>query len=394
MSKGPLFGIKVIDLTQIYQGPYASFLMARAGAEVIKVEPIGGEHLRGHGGTPTPMAFMMLNSNKKCVTLNLKKKQGKEILGKLVEQGDVLLENFAPGVMDRLGVGWGSLKEINPKLIYGSGTGYGLTGPDHDMLAMDHTIQAASGIMSVTGDAGQPPSRAGGAPADIMSGIHMYAGVLSALVGRQNTGKGTLVEVSMLESMYFMLCSELTSYHKNGKFPVRNSARSPAGSCPYGRYKCRDGYLALISVSERHWQSICKVIGREELINNPNFLTVRQRLQAEDAVNEFIEAFTQRISREEAYLAFREARVPVAPVRDLEEVRRNPHLHERGMLQHMEHEIMGELILPSSPIRYSDYDSPDLTLFSDAGAHNNKIYSEWLGLSDEQIDNLQASGVI
>ena len=134
MSKGPLQGIKVIDLTQIYQGPYASFLMARAGAEVIKVEPIGGERLRGHGRTPTPMAFMMLNSNKKCITLNLKTEHGKEILRSLVKKSDVLLENFAPGVMDRLDVGWESLKEINPQLIYGSGTGYGLTGPDSCLL--------------------------------------------------------------------------------------------------------------------------------------------------------------------------------------------------------------------------------------------------------------------
>ena len=394
MSNGPLQGIKVIDLTQIYQGPYASFLMARAGAEVIKVEPIGGERLRGHGRTPTPMAFMMLNSNKKCITLNLKTEHGKEILRSLVKKSDVLLENFAPGTMDRLDVGWESLKEINPQLIYGSGTGYGLTGPDRDMLAMDHTIQAASGIMSVTGDEGQPPSRAGGAPADIMSGIHMYAGVLSALVGLQKTGRGTLVEVSMLESMYFILCSELTSYHKNGKFPGRDSARSPAGSCPYGRYECSDGYLALISVSERHWHSICGVIGREDLLNDPNFSGVSRRLEVEEKVNQIIEVFTRVKTREEAYMAFREARVPVAPVRDLEEVRRNPHLHERGMLQHMEHEIMGELILPSSPIRYSDYGSPDLALFPEAGAHNEEIYADWLNLSMDQIDNLKKNGVI
>lgn len=394
MDNGPLTGIKVIDLTQIYQGPYAAFLMASAGAEVIKIEPIGGERLRGHGRAPTPMAFMMLNSNKKCVTLNLKQERGKEILRELVRQGDVLIENFAPGVMDRLGVGWESLRKINPGLIYGSGTGYGLSGPDRDMLAMDHTIQAASGVMSVTGDADRPPSRAGGAPADIMGGIHMYAGVMAALVGRQQTGKGTLVEVSMLESMYFMLCSELTSYHKNGEFPKRNSARSPAGSCPYGRYECKDGYIAIISVAERHWQSICKVVGREDLIANPDYQAVHQRLAREEEVNEVIESFTRTRSRDEAFSAFREGRIPVAPVRNLEEVRQNPHLHERGMLHHIEHDEFGDLILPSSPIRYSDYGAPDLTLFPEAGAHNDEIYSSWLNLGEDDLAELRTAEVI
>ena len=180
----PLAGIKVIDLTQIYQGPYAAFLFAMAGADVIKIEPVNGERLRGAGGAKTPLSFAMLNSNKKSVTLNLRDEEGKKLLRKLVKDADVLLENYAPGVMDRLGVGWEDLKQINPQLVYGSGTGYGLSGPDRDLLAMDHTIQAASGVMSVTGDEDAPPSRAGGAPCDIMGGIHIYAGVLAALQGQ------------------------------------------------------------------------------------------------------------------------------------------------------------------------------------------------------------------
>ncbi len=271
MSDQPLAGIRVVDLTQIYQGPYAAFLMATAGAEVIKVEPPGGERLRGAGGKRTPMSFAMLNSNKQSMTLNLKHERGKAILKDLVAKADVLLENFAPGVMDKLGVGWEVLHELNPKLVYVSGSGYGLSGPDRDRLAMDHTIQAAAGIMSVTGDADRPPGRAGGAPCDIMGGIHMYAGALSALVGRNTSGKGTRVEVSMLESMYFTLCSELTVYQFTGELPQRNSARSPAGSCPYSRYRCKDGYIAIICVSEAHWKSILEVIGRKDLIGHPDY---------------------------------------------------------------------------------------------------------------------------
>ena len=394
MENRPLAGIKVVDLTQIYQGPYAAFLMAMAGAEVIKVEPIGGERLRGHGGDRTPMSFAILNSNKKSVTLDLKQDKGKVLLCDLIKQSDVLLENYAPGAMDRLGVGWDVLKTINPMLVYGSGTGYGLSGPDRDILAMDHTIQAASGIMSTTGDADQPPSRAGGAPCDIMGGIHMYAGVLSALFARQQSGKGTRVEVSMLESMYFTLCTELTSYHLHGKLSERNSARSPGGSCPYGRYQCKDGYIAMLSVRETHWANILDVIGRADLKGDGAYGSVRQRLKIEDEINEMIESWTRTQSRDDAYMAFRQAKVPVAPVRDVGEVIRNAHLHERGMLHDMVHEIMGELVLPSSPIRYSDYDDVPLNFFPEVGAHNDEVYGGWLGLKNDELTELRSSQVI
>lgn len=394
MQDKPLHGIRVVDLTQIYQGPYAAFLMAMAGAEVVKVEPRSGERMRGAGGDRTPMAFVMLNSNKKSVTLDLKHEDGKKLLCDLVREADVLLENFAPGVMDRLGVGWDVLKQINPTLIYGTGTGYGLSGPDTDLLAMDHTIQAASGVMSVTGDAGQPPARAGGAPCDIMGGIHMYAGVMAALVGRAATGKGTRVEVSMLESMYFTLCSEFTAYHAAGELPPRNSARSPAGACPYGRYACEDGWIAIICVAETHWQNILQVIGQEHLMVDEDFASAPRRKKREAEIDEMIEAWSKTLTRDEAYQQMRDARVPVAPVRNIEEVRTDPHLHERGMLTTMNHPDLGELVMPSSPIRYSDYDKTDVVFFPEVGAHNQDVYSDWLGLSAEQVEALAEAAVI
>ncbi len=394
MLDKPLDGIRVVDLTQIYQGPYAAFLMAMSGAEVVKVEPRGGERLRGAGGSRTPMAFAMLNSNKKSVTLDLKHARGTEILKDLVAQADVLLENFALGTMDRLGIGWDVLREVNPSLVYVSGTGYGLTGPDRGLLAMDNTIQAASGIMSVTGDADRPPARAGGAPCDIMGGVQMYAGALTALIGRARTGKGTLVEISMLESMYFTLCSELTNYHASGKIPERNSARSPAGACPYSRYECLDGWIAIISVSEVHWQNILKVIGREDLKDNPDFSSPPKRKKVEDKVNSMIETWSQRITRDEAYKQMRDSQVPVAPVRDLEEVRTDPHLHERGMLNYMSHHDMGDIVLPNSPIRFSDFDSSEVQFFPEVGANNREVYTAWLGLTETDVDRLAEEQVI
>lgn len=394
MQGKPLDGIRVVDLTQIYQGPYAAFLMAMAGAEVVKVEPLTGERMRGAGGARTPMAFAMLNSNKKSITLDLKHEKGKALLKALANEADVLLENFAPGTMDRLGIGWDILKEINPKLIYGSGTGYGLSGPDFDLLAMDHTIQAASGIMSVTGDEGQPPGRAGGAPCDIMGGVHMYAGVLAALVGRHASGKGTLVEISMMESMYFTLCSDFTAYHALGELPPRNSARSPAAACPYGRYRCSDGWIAMICVAETHWQSILEVIGRTDLIDDPDYSRSTLRRKRESEVDAMIENWSNKLSRDEAYAQMRRKRIPVAPVRNLEEIRTDPHLHARGMLNYMDHPDMGEIVLPNSPMRFSDYDSSEVQFYPEAGAHNDDVYSSWLGLSGEEVKSLKKNQVI
>ncbi len=390
----PLAGIKVVDLTQIYQGPYASFLMATAGAEVIKVEPLTGERTRGAGGAATPLSFVMLNSNKKSITLNLKSERGISLLKDLVAQADVLLENFAVGTMDRLGIGWEVLRAINPQLIYVTGTGYGLTGPDHDLLAMDHTIQAASGIMSVTGDADRPPGRAGGAPCDIMGGIHMYAGAMTALQGRHQTGKGTRVEVSMLESMYFTLCSELTSFHATGDIPTRSSARSPAGACPYSRYECTDGWIAIICVAPTHWDSILHVIGRPDLVGSADFDTAPKRKARETEVNDMIQAWSITLAREEAYAAMRAANVPVAPIRDLREVQNDPHMHERGMLNYMTHDEMGDLVIPNSPLRFSEYEPNTVDFFPPVGAHNEDVFQGWLGLSPEEINALHNDEVI
>ena len=263
----PLAGVRVIDVTQIYQGPYCSFLMAMAGAEVIKIEPLTGERTRRYELSEVPpMNFAMLNSNKQSVTLNLKKPAGVDLLKQLVKDADVLIENFAPGVMDRLGVGYQSLRKINPQLIYASGTGYGLSGPDRDLLAMDHTVQADGGLMSTTGEKDGPPARAGGTPVDFLGGTHLHAGILQALIAREKSGKGTLVESAMIESLYFVLTSQINNVFRTGKQAPRRGDKSGSQTSPYGRYVCKDEkYLVLTAVAETHWDRILTVIGREEL---------------------------------------------------------------------------------------------------------------------------------
>ena len=394
MQTSPLQGIKVLDLTQIYQGPYASFLMAMAGAEIVKVESHAGDRIRRGGGKDTPLAFAMLNSNKKCVTLDLKHPKGKALLKDMAARADVMLENFAAGTMDRLGLGWEVMHALNPRLIYGTATGYGVTGPDMDQLAMDHTVQAAAGIMSITGETGGPPARAGGTPCDIMGGIHFYAGILSALLARNATGQGTRVEVAMQEAMYFTLASEFSSYFRTGELPERRGDKTAANNSPYGRYECRDGWIALICVSEAQWQRLADLIGHPELKDDPDYASGPLRHAHEAEINAMIGEWTAARGKDAAYRAIRDNRIPVAPMRDVAEVMNDPHMHERGMLHRMTHPIIGDVVLPSSPIRLSEFPPEPLDFYHEPGADNETVLGDWLGLDAAAVAALAAEKVI
>jgi len=394
MQDTPLQGIKVLDLTQIYQGPYASFLMAMSGADVVKVESHAGDRIRRNQGAETPLAFAMLNSNKRCLTLDLKHPKGKDVLKEMAKEADVMLENFAAGTMDRLGLGWDVMRDVNPKLIYGTATGYGVTGPDKDQLAMDHTVQAAAGVMSITGETGGPPARAGGTPSDIMGGIHFYAGILSALLARNATGKGTRVEVAMQEAMYFVLSSEFASYHRTGELPERRGDKTAANSAPYGRYECQDGWIALIVVSEPQWHRLVELIGRPELAHDTEYGSPALRYRFEAEINEMIGAWTAQRSKDEAYHLIRENRIPVAPVRDVGEVMNDEHMHEREMLHRMSHPYIGDIVLPSSPIRLSEFPPVPIEFFHEPGADNADVLADWLGMDEAAITALVEEKII
>lgn len=394
MKPLPLAGIRVLDLTQIYQGPYATFMMAMGGAEVIKIEPPGGERTRRGGGENTPLAFAMLNSNKKSITLDLKRQRAKDLFLDMVEHADMVTENFAPGTMDRLGIGWEAMRARNPKLIYGSANGYGSFGPDWDQLAMDHTVQAASGIMSVTGEEGGPPARAGGQVCDIMGGAHFYGALVTALLGRERTGEGTRVESAMVEAIYFNISSEYSHYHRTGEIPPRRGDKSAGQTAPYGRYQCTDGWVALIVVSEPQWKSLCRLLGREELADDPAYAGPVLRNGREEEINGMISDWTRDQSREAVFAKMRAARLPVAPVRDVAEVMNDRHLHERGMLNRMAHPYMGDVVLPSSPLRLFDYERPPVEFFPEIGANNQDVLADLLGMSEGDVQALAADGVI
>jgi len=402
MSKGranmPLAGITVIDLGQIYQGPYATLLMAKAGARIIKVEPPKGEpaRLRAMVGMSATFPFAMLNSNKQGVSLNLKHPKGKELLKRMVAQSDVLLENFAPGVMDRLGLGWSTMHEINPRLVYASGTGYGLDGPDRDNLAMDLTVQAASGIMSITGFPDGPPVKAGPAIVDFMSGIHLYGAIVTALYEREITGEGRMVEVAMQESVYPALASNLSFlYNRKGELPPRTGNKHGGLSiAPYNVYATSDGHIAIITVTEDHWLGILDAVGRPELKHDPRFTPNHERVKRMAEVDEMVESWTRTKTRDEAIAILRRFRVPSAPVRNLREVIEDPHMHERGMLEEIEHPELGRITVPTSPLRFHGADKVDTTPSPTVGQHNAEVYGGWLGLGSDELAELKADGAI
>lgn len=396
MDPAPFDGVTVVDLGQIYNAPYATLLLALNGANVIKVEPLKGENLRGRGkvaGAGAP--FGMLNSNKKAVTLNLKDARGVELLEQLVARADVLVENFRPGVTDKLGVGAARMLEVNPRLVYASGSGYGSTGPYRDMPAMDITIQAMSGVMSVTGFPDREPVKAGPAISDFMGGIHLYGAITSALYQRERTGRGTVVEAAMLDSVYPTLMSSLGLYFgSTGDVPTRTGNRhSGLAESPYNVYPASDGFVALICVSEGHWAALTRLMGVPELADDPRYADRVARVAHIDEVDAMVSGWTQHLTKAELAEALGAAGVPSAPVREIGEVVNDPHLRQRGMLTEIDHPDMGPLVVPHSPVRVGDHYAqivPSPTL----GQHNQEVYGDWLGLGSERLAELEKEGVI
>ncbi|AEI81594.1 formyl-coenzyme A transferase Frc (plasmid) [Cupriavidus necator N-1] len=387
----PLAGLTVLDLGQIYQGPYCGFLLAMAGADVIKIEPPHGEPVRSRRESLLPLA--MLNSNKRGITLNFKTEQGRSVFRDLVAKADVVLENFMPGVMERLGLGAEALLEINPRLIYASASGYGTSGPNRDHLAMDLTIQAMSGAMHVTGYADRPPVKAGPAISDFLGGIHLYGAIVTALLERERTGRGRTAEIAMQDAMYPTLASNLTLYYEDPKRNPRTGNKHGAlAMAPYNSYLAKDGYIAIICVTEGHWPALCEAMGHPELGKHERYATHTSRCEVMSEVDELVTSWTSNLTRAEIMAASQAYRFPCAPVRTLDEVVHDRHMHERGMLSYVDHPELGEVVLPNSPLRF--HQSAPLVLKPNPGLgeHNNAVLSELLGLSAAAIDTLRQQG--
>ncbi|MFV0257827.1 MAG: CaiB/BaiF CoA transferase family protein [Acidimicrobiales bacterium] len=383
----PLDGVVVLDLGQVYQGPYAGFLLAMAGARVIKIEPLGGETLRARGPS---LPYAMLNSGKETVALDLKSEPGVRALRRLAAAADVVLTNFAPGVPERLGIGWDDLRPLNPRLIYGYGTGFGLDDPGAGdaVPAMDITVQAHMGIMSVTGHPGGAPVKAGVPFIDFLSGTHLYAALVTALYERERTGVGRAVEVAMVDAAYPTLASAAGSWLQTGTVPRTGNKHTALAVAPYDAYPCRDGYVALIAATNRHWRSVLSVIGRDDLVDDPRYRQMVDRAGRMDEVDALVAGWTRTRSRAEVAEALQSAHVPAAVVRNVEEVIADPDLHRRGAVAWIDHPELGRVPVHHSALRWRGSPLRPLEPSRAIGADTEAVLTELAGYTPVELAEL------
>jgi formyl-CoA transferase len=338
----------------------------------------------------------MLNSNKLAVTIDLKTPRGHELLCKMAAKGDVLVENFAPGTLDRLGLGAARLQALNPRLICASSTGYGQSGPYRDYPAMDLTVQAMCGVMAITGFANTPPVKAGPALCDFFGGVHLYGAIVTALYEREQTGVGRVVEVSMQEATYASLSSSIGMYFGSPDHVVRRTGNRHSGlaEAPYNTYPTRDGSIAIIGNNDRHFRAILKLMGREDLIDDARFVGLTARAQNMADVDALIGGWTKDQDKQPLADALLACKVPCSPVREIAEVINDPHMHARGALEWIDHPKFGRIVVQRSPMRYAGAPTLPLRPSAELGQDNGEVFGDWLGLSEADIEDLTAAKVI
>jgi crotonobetainyl-CoA:carnitine CoA-transferase CaiB-like acyl-CoA transferase len=408
--KKHLEGVRVIDLTAWLAGPFLSMQLAAMGAEVIKVErpkigeparagvPFAGpKGVRSEGKTNEDLGLVYLKRNrgKKSITLNMKNKQGKEIFRKLVANGDVVLENFAPGTMEGFGFDYPALKEINPKIIFCSISGYGQSGPYKDRPAFDLTIQATSGIMAVTGFPDGPPLRCGPWIGDLIPALYGLSGILAALASREKTGHGERIDVSMQDCGFSMIMDEALDVLVSRGIPTRQGNRNPR-IVPWTTFPTKDGNIAICVFSNDQWKVFLEAIGREDCIKDPRFQNLEDRLKNENEVEAVVTEWSKKLSTEEALKILRKRAVPCDPILEVKEVLEDPQLKSRGMIQELMHPLSAGTGLKAAgfPIRFSELPAEYAGPAPILGQHNNEIYMGLLGLSKEEMERLKKEGTV
>ena len=391
-----LDGIRVIDLSRVMSGPFCTAMLADLGAEVIKIEmPEVGDDSRHFGPYRDGESayFMLLNRGKKSVTLNLKSDRGRGILEALVGSSDVLIENFRPGVADRLGIGYAALEPLNPGLVYASISGFGQDGPLAGRPAYDLVVQAMSGLMDVTGQRDGPPTAIGESMADVCAGMFAAWGISTALFARERTGKGRHLDIAMLDSMFSMMLTVLSLQLYSDRAPVRVGSRHPV-TYPVDAFEAKDGHVVMVVSSDRAFGAFCKAIGRPGLSEDERFRTNADRNTNEDALKAIIEAWTSERTAVEIVASMDAAGIPAAPVLSLADVTESAHIASREMISTVGHPTLGDIPLVHQPVRFSGAERAFQRPPPGLGEHTRELLASLLGLGDAEIQALADDNVI
>ena len=393
---GPLKGIRVLDLTRILAGPYATMILRDLGAEVIKIEqPEVGDEARDFGPFKNDFSlyFMSVNRGKKSVTLNLKSPRGKELFLQLVKGSDILVENFRPGTMEKLGLDYESLKEHHPSLLYAACSGFGQTGPYAMRGAYDMIIQGMGGIISITGEPDRPPVRVGTSIGDITSALFSAIGILSALRHRDQTGEGQLIDVGMLDCQVAILENAMVRYFSTGDIPRPLGRRHPAIT-PFEVFESADGYVVIAIGNNELWRKFCEHVGHPELIDDDRFNTNALRTENHESLFPILAEIMCRRTTDAWVEALEAIGVPCGPVNTVDKVANDPQVLARDMIAEVEHNITGTVQIPGIPIKLSEtpgqIDAPAPNL----GEHTSEVLTDLLGLKAEEVNQLKQDGIV
>ena len=386
----PLEGVVVLDLSRVLAAPYTGMILADMGADVIKIERPGqGDDSRQYSPFKNgeSVYYMSLNRGKRSVTLNMKTEEGKQILKDLVKKADVLVENFRGGTMDKLGLGYDVLKEINPRLIYSACTGFGMTGPYKYDPAYDVIVQGMGGIMSITGMPGGEPTKCGVSIGDITAGIFSAVGVMIALYNREKTGKGQLVDVSMLDCQVAILENAIARYLDSGVAPKPIGNRH-ASITPFQALKTSDGWVIIAVGNDTLWKKFCDLIERPDLKADERFTTNPLRTANVEVLSEELTKTFETKTMDEWLHILKEGGIPVGPINDVARVVRDPAIIEREMIVTTQHPVAGEVKMAGVPIKLSDTPGEVAGPAPVLGQHTREVLKQYLGYDDAKLDQL------
>lgn len=393
---GPLRDLLVLDFTWALSGPYATMVLADLGARVLKVEVPGrGDFVRENGPFVNGLGtyFASINRGKESLTVNLKHPEGTQVILGLARRADVVVQNFVPGTMENLGLGYDVLRAENPRLIYASCSGFGQTGPYRDRPALDIIVQAMAGTMSITGEAGRPPARVGYSVGDIGAALFLAVGILAAVHERSRSGEGQYVDVAMLDSQVAMLENAFIRYLAAGEVPEPLGADHPV-IAPFGAFKAKDGYLALAASKNPHWHIVCDVLGKPNWKTDPRFASVPLRAQHKGVIRQLLEEVLATRPRAEWIEIFLKADIPCGPVSSVPEAAADPQVLARKMIVEVPHPEGGTLKMAGTPVKLSRTPARVQGAPPSVGQHTDAILGEFLGLGLAEVGRLRAAGAL